>query len=355
MTVFRVTAVSSLVIGALSLMSMPLAAQNASAAPGQDGFHVTPEVLTATGSGSNSTGTSSSTNSTSSNNSTATLGLAYDGQKTWNFGKPELNNILAIEPGKVTSSDTWSLSGLAQVKASGKIPANRNVDVGDTVDLNASGGGQLELNGDQRPFAGYSTLQGNGSFEYGQRTSTKNYAYGVASDVHFYPTPAAPAAVSWLNVFDWPGKLLRPLSMDNAREISDQPRAWPAAAVDFDRVDPQTDVARKAVDPSLASYNRLHEKISAATQLGKLWDGRDVVLSFRYDHWQQINAPQSIEAAHLASQTYRQLELVARGTSKDVDWVITFSNGATPADQASVKLWQLGWRFNFSTDGTKSQ
>lgn len=162
-----------------------------------DGFHITPEILTATPS------TSAGGSNASSDSSKSTLGLDCSGQKTWTFWKSELATIVGITPGQVASSNTRAFSGIGQIKGGGKIPADRNVNVGDTLDLTASFGPQFELNGDQRPFAGYTNLQGSGGFEYSELRSTRHYTYGVDVFAHFYSTPSTPNALRWLDVFDW--------------------------------------------------------------------------------------------------------------------------------------------------------
>jgi len=302
-------------------------------------FSVTPELLTAVG---------GTTGASTDGKSQTTLGIDYNAEKAFSFGESLQDRIIKTSPpDKPPTAAAW---GIAQIQACGKVAADSKVNVGDAIIANVSSGGQWQLAGDTRDFAGYGSLQAKGAFEGGQRLSTKNYTYGASSFLQFSPTPRASDKYYWLNVFDWPGFLLRPLTMseEDRNQVKGQARSWPTLVLEFARVDPSTDTMRKAVDPALESYNRVHEKLSVASQLGQFPNGgRAIIFDFSIDHWQQVHPSHAIEAARLARETYRSFALIARGSHSDADWLITYTSGSVPTDQSSVKVWQLGWNYKF--------
>jgi hypothetical protein len=265
-----------------------------------DGFSVTPEMLSPSGSSSGSS-------------DAATLGLEYKFQKT-----------LPVTDPIPIGANFMNLSG--QVSGSGKVAANSSVNVGDLIDTAGTFGAEFYHlayvplpNEPQTPsFNADSTLNLKASLEAGQRLSTHQYTYGISSSNQLTPSNLSDV----FSHFNWPTLLL-----------------------EFARVDPTDDTARKAVDPTLADYNRFHFRVSGGVKLFSV-EGRMLRIDAKYDHWQEVSPSKAIVAADLNAQTYRAFSIVFVGHGTTPDWVITYANGNVPTDQASSKVWQLGWQWN---------
>ncbi len=273
-----------------------------------DGLTVTPEIFTPASSGN---GSSTST----------TLGLDYSYKKTFQiFGTPIPQQL----------SSSVIRVGNAQISTTGKIPADHNANVGDLLDLSGLMGlewywlplapapGTQET--PQRTWAGDITLNAKVSLEEGPHLSTTLYTYG-ASLFASLQGAAGPQAQAYIT--------------------------WPSFLFEFARVDPSNDSARKAVEPNLSNYNRLHERVGGGIKLPVTLKGRDIKFDAKYDHWHEVSPPDSIATAHLSAQTYRAYSILLPGSKSDPDWTVTYSTGNVPTDQAAAKVWSLGWSWKF--------
>ena len=205
---------------------------------------------------------------------------------------------------------------------------SQNPDVGDLIDFTGNFGSEYYYFGTppvpgekstSLPITADSTQALKVSFEGGQRLSTRQYTYGFTTSNTISPV----GGPEWFAHVGWPTLLL-----------------------EFARINPTNDTERQKVDPTLSSYNRFHFRMSGGVKVGS-FEGLELRIDAKYDHWQEISPSQAIVAADLSTQNYRAYSFVFVGHGTTPDWVITYGNGNVPTDQTASKVWQLGWRWNF--------
>lgn len=271
----------------------------ASSPPLDSEFTITPEVMTGT------------TKSSSTSNA-STLGIEYSLKKSYGLSTPV--------PCGGDGCDTISWFK-GSVSATGKVAADSNINVGNMINFSGTAGYEIKkldsVIGNDKS-TGRGNIDAKAGYEESQDHSTSNYTYGLSAYGYYSPSNAT----TWIN--------------------------YPAAVLEFERINPSTDTARKAVDPALSNYNRGHIKLSAGLKFSNVVQGRDLKLDFKLDNWREINPSSAIVAANLDRQTFRATSIMFPGTGKDPDWLITYASGKVPTGQTSAKVWQLGWNWKFN-------
>jgi hypothetical protein len=250
------------------------------------------------------------------------------------------------------------------VQGSGKYAFNTNTNVGSLINTSFNAGLDVDhvIGGlappdaltcdvkkypdctDIKPFPGSwfgaFRLAPTASYEANQRFDNKQFLYGVLAASQAYPADTGESWQRLLDVTDWPFKLTRWISnqySSGKNPWTNYPSSWPAISVDFQRVNPTDDTARKTVDPSLSPYNRLHLTASMASLMGQV-KGVDVRFLFKIDYWDEINASSAIKNAGLNAETYRAYAVEFQG-----HWTLSYTSGKVPLDYSSSKVWQIGY------------
>ena len=276
-----------------------------------DGFSITPELMTGT------------TKSAPDGNA-STVGLSYSFGKSIANKSPE-EQLAQCRVGTSTQipeggcENTLSTFN-AGVSATGKLAADSNVNVGNAINFAGTAGYEFyKLDSVPSSLAtGTGKINIKIGYEANPNQATRNYTYGISTYGYYSPS----GAPSWMN--------------------------FPSGLLEFERVNPAADKARKSVDATLSNFSRGHIRISAGLKFPDVVQGRDLKLDFKFDHWREVNPSSAIVAAGLDRQTFRAASVTFPGTGKDPDWQITYASGNVPANQASAKVWQLGWNWKFN-------
>lgn len=221
--------------------------------------------------------------------------------------------------GNTVGASPWQR--FAEISATGKMAFDRKQEVGDLIDVHVSGkyyrAFGARQDSDHKPIEGkgFFTAKFAGGMQADQKFDTKHNLLKVEAQGHYVPL-GVPSELNYL---------------------------IPYVTLGYERVNPSGDTARKAADPALRSFNRLHGMLAFSTIVGRM-DTRDVKLGFKVDHWRERNASVPIVSAQLDRQTYRALYLHQSSAGDDVGWSISYSSGKVPTNQATSKVWALGYK-----------
>jgi hypothetical protein len=271
-----------------------------------------------------------------SNNTSATPGVEFTYKKEFApDGTPNADYSLVTQPGFSISSN-------------GKAAFNTSTNVGDLLDFTGSGFYRIFFPGSADEWRGYVAANGNLSIAASQKFTTVQNLFGASIVGHFAGPDSLPAS-EFLDVFDWPGKLTRLAFGETWQQAQRNwgDASWPIFTVGFDRVKPQSDTARKMVDPGLSDYDRMHYAAAFSSKWGE-FDSRIIVFSAKLDDWEEISPSQAISKAKLNHAFYQEYGLRWQSSSTPGSgWQLTYGQGSVPTDQAKSKTWQVGYNFAF--------
>lgn len=184
----------------------------------------------------------------------------------------------------------------------------------------------------------YLTANVSGSVEADQRFDRTQTVFGghLGIDVKAWNPDSGLAK---LNVFDWPAATLRYLFGTDKR-IRPLGSAIPTVVLGLDHVDPGDDPARVAIDETSPFY-RFTAEVAYRSPLASM-SGGALYLEGWLRHYSQMNPSAAVVGADLDSFTEATVSLVAPN-----GLYVAYSRGRLPFDEASSRVYQAGFRYNF--------
>lgn len=174
--------------------------------------------------------------------------------------------------------------------------------------------------------------------ESNQDFSSRELAYGAAFGgriVSWNPD----AALSQLNVFDFPGAALRWLS-GQTDDFRPSGEAWPSVVAGLDLVDAADSEIRRALDED-DTYLRARLEAGMKTRVLNL-DGEALFLSAGWRFYQEVDAPASVRRADIDRASHVEVKLdLPNG------WALTYAAGKLPLDAEEDSTFALGFNVQF--------
>lgn len=180
-------------------------------------------------------------------------------------------------------------------------------------------------------------LKVEGNRDFGER----NYAYGVG--IKFSAMPRKNHWVHALNIFEYPGRLLR--------KGGDPYMLWPIFSIGIEQVDPKDDARRAAVLENTDRYDRIYGEVRHTSPLGSIKNS-PVKLSLSYRYFEEIDAPDAIKAAEYDVSQYYTVAFQIPSTvlpnvkTSQSEFIVSYSEGELPFGRTDEKIFEIGWRTN---------
>lgn len=178
-------------------------------------------------------------------------------------------------------------------------------------------------------------IEGNKDFD------ERNYVYGIG--VKFSAMPRKNSWIHALNIFEYPGRLLR--------KGGDPYTIWPIFSLGVEQVDPKEDARRIALLSTTDRYDRIYGEVKHTSPLGSIKNS-PVKLSLSYRYFEEIDAPDAIKAEKYdVSQYYTVTFQVPSSILPSVktsqsEFIISYSEGELPFGLTDEKIFEIGWRTN---------
>ena len=190
----------------------------------------------------------------------------------------------------------------------------------------------------------YWEIAADAALESDQEFESKQWAYGVHAVFEVKGWNDA-GALAKFNVLDYPFAALRALSgyetCTGGGSSCFKPRgtAWPSLLVGLDRVSGAANTPRELAGET-GDYDRLRLEASFRTPLARYGDDR-LFISINYRHYEELDAPPSVQAADLDSFEYFT---VALGGEDGI--YVSYTDGRLPLDLVDDQVFELGYQFH---------
>jgi len=186
----------------------------------------------------------------------------------------------------------------------------------------------------------YYSLSPKIALESNQDFSKKQFTPGVTLDLGVKAWNKK-AVWSKLNVLDYPFALIRVI-LGADKRFTPYGSTLPTAQIAFDYVIPSNDTTREALTGNLNPFPRIKFETGFRTLITRI-KKENIFFNANYRYYQEINAPETVTKANLATHSYFVMAL--QSTS---GFYVSYANGKLPFDAKSDEVYSIGFNYKFN-------